>query len=110
MRELIDSMSQKDDFIRVFCMDGADQLERCSTYELKDSAGAAQTIKFHQGQVSEGINGVTNEAVLRVLIDRLRPTPGRASPKLEEAKKFLRLALLLMREDFNEPWPDEGAT
>lgn len=109
MRELIDSMGQKDDFIRVFCMDGVKELERCSTYELKDPIGGVQTIKFHEGPVSAGINGVTNEAVLRVVFDRLRPTPGRWSPKLDEARKRLRSALSLLREDFNEPWPDMEA-
>lgn len=107
MRQLIDSMAQPNDFIRVFCVDRDDPMERCARYEFKDSQGNGSVIRFHSGSLTAGVNGVTNEAVLQVLIDRLRPTPGRSSQKIEEALRYLRVALSLLREDFNEPWPKE---
>lgn len=57
-------------------------------------------ISFQDGPIAErGVNGITNEALLEILIDRLRgfqqgPYPGRenalALTKMEEAKFWLR--------------------
>ena len=71
-------------------------------YELLYSelgTGTAQSVKFQQGPVAEhGINGITNEALLAIVIDRLEgaqegPYKSRynalAITKLEEAVLWL---------------------
>lgn len=108
MRELIDSCATKDDFIRAFCVDEPGELGRCSAYEFKDGKRLVQTLQFQRGAPSKGINGITNEAVLLMMLDRLRlwSATGKTSQRIEDAKRHLGAALMLLRDDFNDPWPD----
>ena len=112
MRELIDSCATTDDFIRAFCVDKPGELGRCSSYEFKDGDRLVQTLQFQTGAPSDGINGVTNESVLLVLLDRMRlwSAAGKTSQRLYDAQRHLGAALMLLRDDFNDPWPDlDGA-
>lgn len=103
MRELIDSMAQTNDPTRVICHDQENELDRCQHYEIKTADGGNILDIFFNGHKSSRA-GVTNECLLRVVMDRLRPSPGKSSEKLETARKHIKVALMLLRDDFNEPW------
>lgn len=107
MRQLIDSMATKDDPTKVFCLDTAEPLGRCKAYDIqtKDGGGILE-VRF-QGDES-GRAGVTNEALVLILIDRMRlwsPT-GKTSQRINDAERHLKSALMLLRDDFNQPWDE----
>ena len=108
MRELIDSCATKDDFIRAFCVDEPGALGRCSSYEFRAGDRLVQTLQFQTGAPSNGINGITNESVLLMMLDRTRlwSAAGKTSQRLYDAQRHLGAALMLLRDDFNDPWPD----
>jgi hypothetical protein len=44
----------------------------CHRYEIADGAGVMKVIEFQNGPIAEvGVNGITHEALLAILIDRL---------------------------------------
>lgn len=76
---------------------GAPSIYDASWLEADDS-GNTLTVEFHVGDPAEGVNGVTHEVLLAILIDRLRgfqkgPFACRenalALTKLEEARHWL---------------------
>ena len=107
MRELIDSMATKDDPTRVFCLDTAESLGRCKEYDITTTDGGSILEVRFQGYET-GRAGVTNEALLLILLDRTRlwSATGKTSQRIEDAKRHLGAALMLLRDDFNDPWPD----
>jgi hypothetical protein len=110
-REIVDSNRPADDLVRVFCHDAADALGRCKRYEITTPEGSKiLDIVFHGDTAAAG---VTNEALLLVVVDRLRiwSETGKTNQRIYEARQHANIALALLREDFPEPWaPEYGGT
>ena len=87
------------DQIDISVMDEAGSGGACHEYELALPTGAKTRISFQNGPINEaGVNGLTHEALIAILIDRMRsfqagPYSCRenaiALTKLEEAQHWL---------------------
>lgn len=75
MRYITDhEINPVDQQLNVIALDGPGHGGACHLYEIEyHPAGPVVRIPFQNGPVGEaGINGITNEALLAVVIDRLR--------------------------------------
>ena len=65
------------------------------TIQTKEGANVINVIKFQDKPVSEGVNGVTNELLLEIIIDRLSDFQAGPFPCAEnaEAVMFAKRAL-----------------
>lgn len=87
------------DQIQIHVLDEPGQGGACHEYSLSIPSGEKTEISFQNGPIGEvGVNGVTHEALLEVLLDRMRhfqsgPFACRenalALTKLEEAQMWL---------------------
>lgn len=102
-REITTHLVEGHESVRVFCLDGPGAGGASHEYVVKPPDGRLGEfvcpIVFQDGSPKDGFNGVTNEALLAVLIDRL--TGFQAGPfactensialsMLQEAMKFLK--------------------
>lgn len=78
MRELTDhKVNPANDVLRIFVMDEPGAGGACHEYKIVDPQGRfdATIIRFQNGPIGEngeGVNGITHEALLAILSDRLR--------------------------------------
>jgi len=106
MRELTDHKfpgKTIDGLVMVNALDEPDQSGACHKYAIdvcrKTAAGTVCLVEFQQGPLNEvGANGITNEALLAIVLDRMRgfqngPYKNRENAlvitKLEEAMHWL---------------------
>lgn len=105
MRELTGhKVNPANDVLKVEVLDepgsgGANHEYRISGFRIGDAQGAGVRLFFQNGPIAEaGVNGITHEALIAILIDRLQgfqkgPYAGRenalALTKLEEAQHWL---------------------
>lgn len=78
MRELTDhKVNPANDILRILVMDEPGEGGACHEYKIVDPQGRfdAAIIRFQNGPIGEngeGVNGITHEALLAILADRLR--------------------------------------
>lgn len=76
MRKLTDHIVEGDSVnhqLNVEVMDDPGQGGACHWYEINDGRGCMAKLLFQNGPIKEvGVNGITHEAMLAILIDRLR--------------------------------------
>lgn len=101
MRELTGhKVNPANDQLTVTVMDEPGQGNACHEYDITGGAAVPTFIRFQNGPINEvGVNGITHEVLLAILIDRLQgfqkgPYVGRenalALTHLEDAQHWLQ--------------------
>lgn len=111
-RELPAANTPHSRWLQAFCTSDAGLYGRPRDYVFIDQSTQmpVASLSFQDGDPKAGVNGVTNEAVIAVLIDRLRlwSADCRTTAKIDHAKRHLLAALALLEEDFAEPWAEDN--
>jgi len=96
MRELTGhKVNPANDQLMVMVMDEPGQGNACHAYDITGGAAVPTFIRFQNGPINEvGVNGITHEALLAILMDRMEGFQAGpyASPDNQEALEAMRTA------------------